>query len=174
MSWAMLAYWESLLVEMTMRDMMLWYDLHRLQERYVNVIDTDRLEQWPDLFTEDCVYEIIPGRNVDQCIPATVMRCCGRSMLRERITSLRAANASDAHKYRHLISGLDIAPVNEDMVDMQSNYVVLQTLADGELRVYQSGRYFDRVQRMADGWRYQLKRAIYDTSRVQTMSIAPI
>jgi hypothetical protein len=35
----------------TIEDMMLWYELHRLQERYVSVIDADRLEDWPDLFS---------------------------------------------------------------------------------------------------------------------------
>jgi anthranilate 1,2-dioxygenase small subunit len=41
-------------------EMTLWYEMHRLQERYVGTSDADRLEEWPDLFTEDCVYEIVP------------------------------------------------------------------------------------------------------------------
>ena len=45
----------GVLAETTIADIILWHDLHRLQERYVSVIDTDRLEEWPDLFTEDCV-----------------------------------------------------------------------------------------------------------------------
>lgn len=57
---------------------------------------------------------------------------------------------------------------------MQSNYVVVQTLSDGESRVYQAGRYFDRVVRIAQGWRYQSKRAVYDTSRVQTLLVTPV
>jgi anthranilate 1,2-dioxygenase small subunit len=57
---------------------------------------------------------------------------------------------------------------------MQCNYVVVQTLTDGESRVYQSGRYFDRIVQTAEGWRYQSKRAIYDTSRVQTLLVTPV
>jgi anthranilate 1,2-dioxygenase small subunit len=59
-------------------------------------------------------------------------------------------------------------------VEMESNYVVIQTLTDGESRVYQAGRYFDRVVRTAQGWRYQHKRAVYDTSRVQTLLATPV
>ena len=33
-------------------EMTLWYEMHRLQERYVGTIDADRLEEWPDLFTD--------------------------------------------------------------------------------------------------------------------------
>ena len=54
------------------------------------------------------------------------------------------------------------------------DFVVVQTLSDGESRVFQAGRYFDRVVRMANGWRYQRKRAVYDTSRVQTLLVTPV
>jgi anthranilate 1,2-dioxygenase small subunit len=73
-----------------------------------------------------------------------------------------------------MTSGMEFMQVDSNMVDMQSNYVVVQTLTDGESRVYQAGRYFDRVVRTIDGWRYQSKRAIYDTSRVQTLLVTPI
>lgn len=49
----------------TVEEMMLWYEMYRLQERYVSMIDADRLEEWPGLFTEDCVYEIVPRENSD-------------------------------------------------------------------------------------------------------------
>jgi anthranilate 1,2-dioxygenase small subunit len=77
--------------------MILWYELHRLQERYVSVIDADRLEEWPNFFTEDCVYEIIPKENADLGLPMGIMHCFGRAMLRDRITSLRQANVFEPH-----------------------------------------------------------------------------
>lgn len=95
-------------------------------------------------------------------------------MLSDRITSLRKANVFEPHTYRHLTSGLEIRPLDADTIEMQSNYVVVQTLTDGDSRVYQAGRYFDRVVRTAQDWRYQRKRAVYDTSRVQTLLVTPI
>ena len=53
--------WESMLDETTSQDMKLWFHVQRLQERYISALDTDRLEEWPELFTEDCVYEVLPG-----------------------------------------------------------------------------------------------------------------
>ena len=157
-----------------LEEMILWYELHRLQERYVSVIDSDRLEEWPNFFTEDCVYEIIPKENADLGLPMGIMHCFGRAMLRDRITSLREANVFEPHTYRHITSGLQLAPVDADTVDIQSNYVVVQTLTDGESRIYQAGRYFDRVVHSAGGWLYQRKRAVYDTSRVQTLLVTPV
>lgn len=157
-----------------LEEMILWYELHRLQERYVSVIDADRLEEWPNFFTEDCVYEIIPKENSDLGLPMGIMHCFGRAMLRDRITSLREANVFEPHTYRHITSGLELAPVDADTVDVQSNYVVVQTLTDGESRIYQAGRYLDRVVHSAQGWLYQRKRAVYDTSRVQTLLVTPV
>jgi anthranilate 1,2-dioxygenase small subunit len=161
-------------MDTTIQEMILWYDLHRLQERYISVIDTDRLEEWPHLFTEDCIYEIVPKENADLGLPIGIMHCFGRAMLSDRITALRHANIFEPHTYRHLTSGLEFKRIDPVTVEMQSNYVVVQTLTDGESRVYQAGRYFDRVVRTAEGWRYQSKRAIYDTSRVQTLLVTPV
>ena len=160
-------------METTIPEMMLWYDLHRLQERYISVIDSDLLEEWPDM-TEDGVYEIVPRENADRVLPVGIMHCLGGSMLRDRITALRQANLFEPHTYRHMTSGLKISPIDSNTVGMESNYVVVQTLSDGESRVYQAGRYLDRVVRIAQGWRYQRKRAVYDTSRVQTLLITPV
>jgi anthranilate 1,2-dioxygenase small subunit len=174
MSQTMLADWENLLLETTIQEMIQWYDLHRLQEHYVSLIDTGRLEEWPELFTEDCIYEIVPKKNANPEVPDGIVYCLGRAMLRERINSLRKANLSVRHTYRHMTSGLEITPVDVNTIEMQSNYVVVQTLSDGESRVYQAGRYFDRIVHTVDGWRYQRKRAVYDTSRVHTSLLTPV
>ena len=174
MSNTMIANSQDLLVETTIEEMILWYEMHRLQELYVSIIDADRLEEWPDLFTKDCVYEIVPRENADLGLPIGVMHCFGRPMLSDRITSIRKANVFEPHVYRHLTSGLQLTRIDADNVDVQSNYVVVQTLTDGESRVYQAGRYYDRVVRTAQGWRYQQKRAVYDTSRIQTLLATPI
>jgi anthranilate 1,2-dioxygenase small subunit len=158
----------------TTEEMALWYEMHRLQERYVGTIDADRLEEWPDLFTEDGVYEIVPKENADQGLPVGVVHCFGRAMLSDRITSLRKANLFEPHTYRHMTSGLELLQVDADTIEMQSNYVVVQTLTNGESRVYQAGRYFDKIVRTAQGWRYQRKRVVYDTLRVPTLLVTPI
>jgi anthranilate 1,2-dioxygenase small subunit len=174
MSNTIIAHWEDLLVETTIQEMMFWYDLHWLQERYISVIDSDLLEDWPDLFTGDGVYEIVPKENADSGLPVGIVHCFGRTMLRDRIAALRKANLFELHTYRHMTSGLKLTPVDANTVDMESNYVVVLTLSDGESRVYQVGRYVDWVVRTAQGWRYLRKRAIYDTSCVHTLLGPPV
>jgi anthranilate 1,2-dioxygenase small subunit len=154
--------------------MLLWFELFQLQERYITVLDTDALEEWPELFTEDCHYEIVPKENADLGLPVGLIHCDNQRMLRDRVVSLRHANIFEAHSNRHLTSGLTLAPVDAGTVDMQSSYVVVQTRSNGESTIYQAGRYFDRVVRTPAGWRYRSKRVVYDTSRVQTLLATPI
>ncbi len=154
--------------------MRLWFEIYQLQESYVAALDNDRLEDWPNFFTEDCLYEIVPRENADAGLPIGIVYCDNRRMVQDRVTSLRHANIYEAHSYRHMTSGLIITPVDDDTVDAQSSYVVIQTRQDGESNVYQAGRYVDRIVRTADGWRFKSRRVIYDTSRVQTLLATPI
>lgn len=154
--------------------MKLWFELRALQDHYVNTLDNDRLEAWPALFTQECLYEIVPKENVDRGLPVGIIHCTNRKMLRDRVVSLRHANIYEAHCYRHMTSGLTVTGDKDGVIETESNYVVIQTRMDGESNVYQAGRYVDRVVRTPEGLRYKSKRVIYDTSRVQTLLATPI
>jgi anthranilate 1,2-dioxygenase small subunit len=155
-------------------DLMLRLELMMLQDRYVSALDNDRLEDWPKLFVEDCFYEIIPKENEDLGLPAPLIHCDSAAMLRDRVISLRNANIYEKPTYRHFISGLEYERLDEATVSMTSNYVVINTSVAGETSIYQAGRYLDRVVRTDNGWRFQSKRVVYDTSRVQTALAIPI
>ena len=157
-----------------MEAMTLWFELHMLQDQYINNLDNDRLEAWPTLFTEDCLYEIIPKENADMGLPIGIIYCNNQKMLRDRVVSLRNANIFEEHSYRHMTSGLCVVAEKDGVIETESNYVVIQTRTDGESNVYQAGKYYDKVVRTDAGLRYQSKRVIYDTSRVQTLLATPI
>ncbi len=149
-------------------------EMLELQDRYIATLDGDRLEAWPELFVEDCLYEIIPKENYDAGLPAPVIRCDNRDMLHDRVISLRNANIYQPAIYRHFISGLTIVNSGADEIEMESSYLVINTSQIGESTVYQTGRYLDDVVRTADGWRFKRKRVVYDTSRIQTLLAIPI
>lgn len=155
-------------------DLQLRLEMQALQDRYIATIDNDRLEEWPALFVEDCLYEIMPRENEDAGFPAPLMRCEGAAMLRDRVLSLRHANIFQQPAYRHMVSAFEVERVDAETVAMSSNYLVVNTTPEGSSAVYQAGRYLDRVVQTAEGWRFKVKRAIYDTLRVQTLLAYPI
>jgi anthranilate 1,2-dioxygenase small subunit len=154
--------------------LLLWLELAEFQARYVSALDDGRLEDWPAFFTEDCRYEIIPKENVDAGLPAPVLYCRNRAMLRDRVLSLRHANIFEGHTYRHMVSGLVITGNDGHTITTTSSYVVVSTGQAGESVVYQAGTYHDEVVREDGALRYRGKRAIFDTLRVQTLLATPI
>jgi anthranilate 1,2-dioxygenase small subunit len=154
--------------------MQLWFEIHQLQERYCAALDNDRLEEWATLFTEDCLYEIVPKENADMGLPIGLIYCNNQRMLRDRVLSLRHASIFEEHSCRHMTSGLIITPVDSHTVEAESSYLVVQTRTNGESFVYQAGRYLDRIVRTPAGWRYRQRRVVYDTSRVMTLLATPI
>jgi anthranilate 1,2-dioxygenase small subunit len=154
--------------------LLLRLEMMALQDRYIATIDADRLEEWPDLFIEDCLYEIIPRENEEAGLPAPLIQCSNNRMLRDRVVSLRKANIYEKPLYRHLVSGIEFTAVSANQIEMTSNYVVVNTSQLGESSVYQAGRYLDRVVRTEQGWRFASKRCIYDTARVKTLLAFPI
>lgn len=151
-----------------------WLALLELQHRYTSALDNDRLEAWPDFFTADCRYEIIPKENADAGLPAPVIYCRNQKMLRDRVLSLRHANIFEGHTYRHMTSGLVLTGQQDGVVFAESSYVVVITGLAGESSVYQAGCYYDEVVQQDGAWRYRAKRVVYDTSRVQTLLATPI
>jgi anthranilate 1,2-dioxygenase small subunit len=158
----------------TIDSLLLWFEIHQLHERYCAALDNDRLEEWATLFTEDCLYEIVPKENADLGLPIGLIHCNNQRMLRDRVVSLRHASIYEDHSCRHMTGGLVLAPQADGSVHAESNYVVVQTRTNGESFVYQAGRYLDRIVRTPQGWRYAERRVIYDTSRVITLLATPI
>ena len=152
----------------------LHFHVDQLLSRYVQCIDGDDLEQWPDFFTERCLYRIISRENADRGLPIAAIYCDSRGMLHDRVTALRHANIYAEHYYRHIVSSLRVTEVGDDYVAAEANYVVLQTLTDGDTHIYNAGKYLDRVVFDGDTPLYAEKQVIFDTYRIANLMVTPI
>ena len=65
------------------------FELEDLYTRYAAALDDGPLESWPELFTGDCLYLVIPRDNHDQGLPLAIMRCESRAMLMDRVHAVR-------------------------------------------------------------------------------------
>src|SRR5580700_697116 len=93
--------------------------------RYIRVIDDDRMEEWPKLFTEKCLYRIVTRENHAQGLPLAVMECRSRAMLEDRVTGLRRINVYEPQRYVHQTSALEIEALTETRFKCRSNYLVI-------------------------------------------------
>jgi 3-phenylpropionate/cinnamic acid dioxygenase small subunit len=75
---------------------------------------------------------------------------------------------------RHLVSGLRIVAVEDDVVRAQASYAVLQTLPDEETTVFNAGRYLDRLVREGGTLKFQERLCVFDSVLVPGSLVYPI
>lgn len=145
-----------------------------LLAEYGFLIDSDRLEEWLELFVEDCVYRIVPRENHVRGLPLALMLCENKNMLRDRVRALRSANVYNIHVDRHLISGTRYRGEVEGVHLVEAGYAVFQTDQDGRSRLFSVGQYHDRVVFEGGAPRFKEKLVIADTAAVPTLLATPL
>lgn len=138
------------------------------------LIDDDRLEEWPDLFEEQCNYSVISAENHNRGMSLAAVFCDSRGMLVDRVVSLRKANIFPAHSYRHIVGSPRVISAVDGLVSTQSSYAVLMTRNDGQTTIYNAGKYIDEISLTGDRPRFRSKTAIFDTHLIDTMMVRPI
>jgi len=149
-------------------------ELEELYAAYAACLDDGELERWPEFFTAECRYEIIPRENFDRDLPLAVMRCESRAMLADRVAALRRSSVYAPRALRHLISGVRIIAVDDDVISAQATYALVQTLLDEEPTIMSVGRYLDRLVREAGALKFAERLCVYDSVLVPGSLIFPI
>jgi anthranilate 1,2-dioxygenase small subunit len=142
--------------------------------RYIRVIDDDRMEEWPKLFTEKCLYRIVTRENHAQGLPLAVMECRSRAMLEDRVTGLRRINVYEPQRYLHQTSALEIEALTETRFKCRSNYLVIRTMGDGAMTVFSAGVYMDIVVVEGGIALFEERIVVQDSRRVDTLVVIPL
>ena len=154
------------------------FAVEELQNAYVHCIDDDRLEEWPDFFTDPCLYEVTTRENLDQGLPVGVIYCDSKGMLRDRVVALREANIYGPHRYRHMVSAVRVTGVKENVVTAETNYAVYRTMLDpvnyGSSELYSVGLYQDTITIGQGMARFREKRVLVDTARILSLLVTPL
>lgn len=157
-----------------MIDLQLLARINQLHIRYIRVIDDNRLEQWPALFTPDGSYEITTRENRSLGLPLALMSCHGRKMMADRITGLRKINVYEPHGYRHHISGMEITDT-ENSITCISNFQVVRIMHSGAMSIFATGVYEDRIVDDGNGGLLFAERVVITDSRqTDTLLVIPI
>ena len=150
------------------------YEIEELLAEYAAVLDAADLERWPEFFTEQCLYEIIPRENYDRGLPLAIMRCESKGMLKDRVVALRDTMMYEPRYLRHLISGIRVTGQSAAGIAVEANYAVFETLVDTLTRVFNVGRYLDRIVREDGQLRFAEKHCVFDSLLVPNSLIYPL
>jgi len=151
-------------------------ELEDLYAEYARLLDDGPLTDWPELFTEECAYLVIPRENYDQGLPLAIMRCESRGMLRDRVRAVQETIMHEPRYLRHHITQIRPSSDQHDkVVNVTATFSVIEVLQDELPRILAVGRYLDIVVRDADGhWRFAEKRVVYDSVMVANTIVYPL
>jgi anthranilate 1,2-dioxygenase small subunit len=179
-------------------------DTYRLiaqtQAAYARTIDDDRLEDWPDYFTDPCRYVITTADNHREGLEGGIVCCFSQGMLRDRISALRDANIYERHHYRHILGapflidapprmaagspqGSRHAPATEPgspqrsrlvQVRSETPFLVARIMRTGETSVFATGRYLDTYCLVDGAAKLESRLVVCDSSRIDTLLAIPL
>ena len=141
---------------------------------YCSVLDGGDIEQWPEFFTENCVYRVTEYENAAHGFPAGLIYAEGRNMLRDRAVAISRTQMFAPRQMLHFVSNVRILDVTDEEIVAQSNYMLLQTLVEGATTLHQAGRLFDRFARNGAELLLKERQAIYDTAMIANDLAYPV
>ncbi len=149
-------------------------ELEELYAAYAHCLDADKLEAWPDFFTEDCFYRVTSAENYEAGLPLGLIYATSRNMVKDRVSALREANIYEPQRYRHLVSSIRITSEVAEALDLEANFLVIRTMQEGDMTIFAAGRYVDRVVQTAEGWKFARKDVVLDSRQIDTLLAIPI
>ena len=153
----------------------LLFRLSALNAAYAACIDADRLEAWPELFHEACVYKVTTADNQRKGYAAGLMFADSRKMLIDRVTSLREANIYERQRYRHVVGMPVIQEETDGAVRAETSFLIVRTMRDGKMDLFAAGLYLDLVRPDATGaLRFVERIAVCDSPRFDTLVAIPL
>jgi len=151
----------------------LQFAVEGLHARYAHALDADRLEEWPQFFSENGRYRIATAENEERGLPLPVLSAEGRGMMRDRIQSLRHANIYEPQRYRHIVSSILIEGIDRHTVRSVASFLVVRVMQDGQTLLFASGRYLDRIA-LAPEPLYAERVVVCDSRRFDTLLAIPL
>jgi salicylate 5-hydroxylase small subunit len=145
-----------------------------LYARYVACLDSGQLENWPDFFTDDCVYKVIPRENYDRGLPLATLAFESKGMLRDRVYGVSQTLFHQPYYQRHIVSGLIVKPEADGRIHAEANYLVIRTKSKELSEVFNTGRYVDRIVRIGEELKFAEKLCVFDSELIPNSIIYPI
>ena len=95
-------------------------------------------------------------------------------MLRDRVLALRDSTLYRPRYLRHLISGMKINQIKDDIIYAQANVLIAETVIDFKTQILLSGRYMDEIILEDGKYKYRKRVCIYDSTLLPTSLVYPV
>lgn len=148
--------------------------LGRLYADYALAVDSGQWDLWPEFFTEQCVYKLIPRENHERGFPLCTLSFTSKGMLKDRVYGIQETLYHDPYYQRHVVGAPVLRRVEGERIHAEANYAVFRTKLDQPSTVFNVGRYIDTIAPTPEGLKFAERLCVYDSEMIPNAIIYPI
>ena len=148
--------------------------LTRLYADYAHAVDSGQWDLWPEFFTEQCVYKLIPRENHERGFPLCTLSFTSKGMLKDRVYGIQETLYHDPYYQRHVVGAPVVRRVQGERIHAEANYAVFRTKLDKASTVFNVGRYIDTIVPTPEGLKFAERLCVYDSEMIPNAIIYPI
>jgi salicylate 5-hydroxylase small subunit len=148
--------------------------VHDLYAAYAACLDDGRYGDWPEFFTDEAWYRVVPRENFDRGLPLSTLSLKGKAMMKDRIYGVESTIFHAPYYQRHLIGLPQMSELDDKTVQIETNYTVIRTKRDVPAEIFSVGRYLDRLEILGDDLKFSQKFCIFDNDIIPNSLIYPI
>lgn len=150
------------------------YRVDRFNAAYGDTLDRGDYAAWVALFTEDCLYKVIPRENHDAGLPLATMALESRGMLQDRAYGITNTLFHAPYYQRHVIGVALILSDDGHEIRATANYSVFRTKPGSVSEIYNVGRYLDVFLREGEALKLKERVCVFDSELILNSMIYPI
>jgi salicylate 5-hydroxylase small subunit len=145
-----------------------------LYASYATCLDDGRYEEWPDFFTEEAWYRVVPRENYEAGLPLSTMSLKGKAMMRDRIYGVTSTIFHAPYYQRHVISLPVVTDKGQGGFSVQASYSVFRTKRDCTPEIFNIGQYVDVIENTEGVLKFSQKFCVFDNDLIPNSLIYPI
>ncbi|GGE98940.1 ring-hydroxylating dioxygenase subunit beta [Aliidongia dinghuensis] len=143
-----------------------------LYDAYYDALDDVRLAEWPDFFTAECLYRVIPRENFERGYTLSTMQAESRGMLQDRVTGLLKTQMYAPRYYRRFPGPLRMTRTAEG-IGTRHNLLMVQTLIDQQPSIVLCGTCHDVIVEDEDRLRFKARVVVFDSEMIANSLVYP-
>jgi salicylate 5-hydroxylase small subunit len=141
---------------------------------YARCVDDTKFEEWPDFFTDQCLYRIVSRENFDAGMRMSALALESRAMLKDRVYGMNDTIYHAPYLQRHVVGCPKILSARDGAIHAEANYVVLRTKLDAFSEVFNTGRYIDTIVSEDGRLKFKERICVFDGELVPNSIVYPI
>lgn len=144
-----------------------------LYDDYYGTLDEVRLHDWPEFFTQDCLYRVIPRENFEAGYTLSTMQAESRGMLKDRVTGLTRTQMYAPRYYRRFPTAPRIVGEENGGVRTRHNLLLVQTLIDKPSEIVLSAVCHDLIVADEGRLRFAERVVVFDSEMLPNSLVYP-